>query len=356
MKKSELRQLIRESIIRIIAKRKKPLNEAFTSKKLGMMWKKMGDASSFFGGTANTMDIAWDQVPDKAVKKGKKGNPSNDVMNFFFVNKKKSNPYEGSYWYGDITPGLIGATIGKQKLMTGHGHYKSAKGPTQDYASGKQVTSIVKQKVASTRKYGDVGQNVENVHNYKRFDEVADEVWTVNLIGLPTNTEIKARRKDQKDGTLALKDLTSIARSNQSKYQQAITKMVGEGGKRLLVKMMDEAQDLVNKAGVATNSMYKKGFYQDSWKGGLENVTRNHSRMLEKFQYYVQSEATYIKQQKKEAAKSKSKLTKDDQYYASRYEKSSMDRYAKEMRDYFRTLEKAVDYVLNGEQIPLVRN
>jgi hypothetical protein len=75
MKKSELRKLIRESI-KIVLKeynKKSRLTEAFVSKKLGMMWKKMGNEKSFFGGSANTMDIAWDQVPDSAFKKGKKG-------------------------------------------------------------------------------------------------------------------------------------------------------------------------------------------------------------------------------------------------------------------------------------------
>ena len=192
MKKSELRKIIRESIKRILAERKKPLNEAFVSKKLGMMWKKMGNEKSFFGGSANTMDIAWDQVPDSAVKKGKKGNPSNDYMNFFFVNKTKENPY-GGRWYGSIHAGLLGATIGKQKLMTAHSHYKTGTGKQSD-SKGGRVSAIAKQKGASKRKFSDVGMNVDQLHNYKRFDEVADEVWTVKLEGLPTNTLVKQRR------------------------------------------------------------------------------------------------------------------------------------------------------------------
>ena len=183
MKKSDFRSLIREAIKKTIIESysKKMLTEKFAAKSAAKLANKLsGSDKQFFQGMANTYDIDWANAPETAF--GTKANPAKNMINFFFVKSRQKNPYSGyNDWDVTIYPGLIGVTRGKEKLHVSQGKYEL------DQFTGKRKKSsgVSGEKTAKGGYRGRsdrdaMGQALKNLHNYKRFNEVAEEVITID--------------------------------------------------------------------------------------------------------------------------------------------------------------------------------
>ena len=208
MKKSQFRKLIRETIAEVIAQRSGLITEKFESKTAAMMFKKLERSDqNFFQGMANSYDIDWRNAPESAWGKG--ANPK--LVNFFFVNKQKKNPFVG---YNDfqttVYPGLIGVTRGKEKLHIVRSRYdvlprvageKTAKGGFRGRTDRDAM-----------------GSGIQNLNNYKRFAEVADEVITLDLNQLPSAKQLKLDRAEAKKGATALIDAKNVLEQNEDNY------------------------------------------------------------------------------------------------------------------------------------------
>ena len=128
MKKSDIRQIIKEEVINLI--REQYLTEAFADPELAKLSKMRGldkgRWNNFFKNFANTHDIAWDKLPagtlnkstnfnDPLVKKG---------LAFWMIDNEKPNPYGGASWMNSyqLYPGVLAATLnGKIQYMTNAG-------------------------------------------------------------------------------------------------------------------------------------------------------------------------------------------------------------------------------------------
>ena len=82
-------------------------------------------------------------------------------MNIFFVDKMKKNPFETG-WEGSLYPGIIGITIGKKSMYW----------PKERYSSSKSSSNMI-------------GNQGKKLDNYKRYNEVADTIYSIDLSKTP---------------------------------------------------------------------------------------------------------------------------------------------------------------------------
>ena len=225
MMKTEIKAMIKEELRKVLAE--KLLAEKFESKKLAKLAAKldMGRNKNFFSAIARTYDLALDLVPDAAV--GSRPDGNKQVINLFFVNKSKVNPFKGASWDGTIYPGLIGATIGKK-----HAYIARSRWNREDGA-----------RIGTTTKGSDrMGSQTAGVHNFKRYSEVADEVVTIDLRKANTGatSEKKADRKAAKQGATALMNAKEIAGKNRDRYEQMLRDRLAQSSPGdQIIKMVD---------------------------------------------------------------------------------------------------------------------
>jgi len=323
MKKSQFRKLIRETIAEVIAQKSGLITEKFESKTAAMMFKKLERSDqNFFQGMANSYDIDWRNAPESAWGKG--ANPK--LVNFFFVNKQKKNPFVG---YNDfqttVYPGLIGVTRGKEKLHIVRSRYdvlprvageKTAKGGFRGRTDRDAM-----------------GSGIKNLNNYKRFAEVADEVITLDLNQLPSAKQLKLDRAEAKKGATALIDAKNVLEQNRRRYTKLLQAKVLAQGPNALKEMLDEATAIVQKTVSFNTDMLKKGLVNRGWDN-FSSVSNIYNSMVSAYENYVREAASYNKS-------SKALGDMDD------WQKSYVAKAAGEVKGYLTNLKKTADKVMD---------
>lgn len=334
MKKSQFRKLIREAIAEVIAERSQILTEKFESKTAAMMFKKLDrNDQRFFQGMANSYDIDWRNAPESAWGKG--ANPK--LVNFFFVNKKKENPFAGyNGWETTIYPGLIGVTRGKEKLHIVTDRWNVER---KDKVAGEKS---VKGGFRGRSDREAMGKGIQNLNNYKRFKEVADEVITLDLNQLPSAKQLKLDRAEAKKGATALLDSKKVLEQNQRRYQKLLQAKVLAKGPDALKKMLDEATALVDKVFKFNTEMLKKGMVSSGWDS-YQTVSGKYGNMVSAYESYVREAASYNKS-------SKALGDMDD------WQKSYVAKAAGEVKGYLNDLKKASEKVMDKKNFRKIYN
>ena len=323
MKKSQFRKLIRETIAEVIAQKSGLITEKFESKTAAMMFKKLERSDqNFFQGMANSYDIDWRNAPESAWGKG--ANPK--LVNFFFVNKQKKNPFVGyNDYHTTIYPGLIGVTRGKEKLHIVRSRYdvlprvageKTAKGGFRGRTDRDAM-----------------GSGIQNLNNYKRFAEVADEVITLDLNQLPSAKQLKLDRAEAKKGATALIDAKNVLEQNRRRYTKLLQAKVLAKGPNALKEMLDEATAIVQKTVSFNTDMLKKGLVNRGWDN-FSSVSNIYNSMVSAYENYVREAASYNKS-------SKALGDMDD------WQKSYVAKAAGEVKGYLTNLKKTADKVMD---------
>jgi len=338
MKEAKLRKLIREEIIKSL------LTEKFQSKKLGMLYSKLDSAGKkFFDAAANSMGFDWAHTPDDAITKG--ANSSNDSLNFFIVTSAKENPYDD--WYGSIYPGIIGITKGKKSFYWGKGSFQAdnpaqaarARSGTSRKSGTKGGSGKFRQGVKTDKSsFGGnemVGNVSKKLDNFKRYNQVADEVWSIDTTKIPNIKEMQAARKAARVGALALQNAKKMAEENRHRYRTALAMKSIATGHKGIESAMEEATKLVQKAVELNTKMLTQGQYQDSWSGGYKSVTEKYGRMVDSYVRY-----------KQELAKAGS-----DDKYDKQYATKQSEYYMKEIQGYFKELKKGLTTVVNKKDV-----
>jgi|TARA_R100000081_G_C4810411_1_gene170706 hypothetical protein len=332
MKKADFRKLVKETILNVLKEKKQTLNEKFESKTAAMMFKKLsGSDKKFFQGMANSYDIDWANAPESAWGKG--ANPK--LVNFFFVNKQKVNPFAGyNDWQTTVRPGLIGVTRGKEKLHIVTDRYSA----TPKAAGEKSVKGGFRGR--SDRDA--MGLGIQNLNNYKRFAEVADEVITLDLNQLPSATQIKKDRAEAKRGATALLDSKKVLEQNRKRYTKLLQAKVLAKGPDALKKMLDEGTSLVDKVFKFNTAMLKKGMVSSGWDS-YQTVSNKYGNMVSAYENYVREAANY-----KKAAK---KLVDLDDW-----QKNYVAAKAGEVQGYLTELKKAAEKVMDKNSFRKIYN
>ena len=325
MKKSQFRQLIRETIADVIAKRSGLITEKFESKTATMMFKKLNRSDrKFFQGMANSYDIDWRNAPESAWGKG--ANPK--LVNFFFVNKQKKNPFAGySDWQTIVNPGLIGVTRGKEKLHIVADRYRATR---KDKVAGEKS---VKGGFRGRTDRDAMGAGIQNLNNYKRFVEVADEVITLDLNQLPSAKQLKLDRAEAQKGATALIDAKNVLEQNRRRYTKLLQAKVLAKGPNALKEMLDEATAIVQKTVSFNTDMLKKGMVNRGWDN-FSSVSNTYNSMVSAYETYVREAASYNKS-------SQALGDMDD------WQKSYVAKAAGEVKGYLTNLKKTADKVMD---------
>lgn len=329
MKKTQFRKLVRETIAKILAEKAGIITEKFESKTAAMMFKKLsGNDRQFFQGMANSYDIDWANAPESAWGKG--ANPK--LVNFFFVNKQKENPFAGyNDWQTTVRPGLIGVTRGKEKLHIVSDRYSATK---KDRVAGEKTAK------GGFRGRSDrdaMGQGIQNLNNYKRFVEVADEVITLDLNQLPSAKQLKQDRAEAKKGATALMQNKDVVDQNVKRYRKLLQAKIMEKGPNELKKMLDDGTSIVEKTFKYTTDMLKKGQYSSGWDS-YQTIANAYGSMVRAYENYVRDYAEFKREQGADLGKKLDSWRKD--YVASR---------AGEVKGYYNELVKKSKTVMDAK-------
>ena len=290
---NKIRSLIKEEIQKIL------LQEKFQSRTLSYVFSKFGGGDKkFFAQTAKNSGFDWANMPDDAIRQG--ANPSNNFMNIFLVDSRKENPFQTG-WEGSIYPGIIGITIGKKSMYWATSRWRGQ-------GSGNMV-----------------GNQGKKLDNYKRYNEVADTIYSIDLSKIPSNKDIQAARAEAKRGATALLKAKTIKDQNLARYKKALQDAVAAKGPNELKKMLDDATKIVQKVFEFSTDMIKKDMSITMWDN-YNSVTSRYGDMVRAFENFAKETRNY--------EKSKKGGTEDgDNWY-----KDYVNRYAGEVKEYYKQL------------------
>ena len=335
MKKSVLRSLVKEQLVKALTERlnnKDVLTEKFESKKLQRLAKEKDFRTNFFTAAANTYDIRWDQVPDSAVTMNKPSGNS-DVINFFFVDNRKENPFKGSSWDGTIYPGLIGATKGKKHIYNHRARWHDK--------TGDRVATATK---GSQR----MGAQTAGLHNYKRYAEVADTVYSINISTLTGKTSaLKASRAEAKKGATALLKAKQMADANHQRYEKLLSDRLAKSSPGdQLIKIVDAVTKMYKNSVDKQLAMLKKKKVSAGWSDSATLVSRAYRDIMQDFEYYLRDENSAIRGAKKDKEHAdKLKAGDKEAWSEEKYYKKSMIKYARKIQKEYKALKQALTKV-----------
>jgi len=277
MKKSDIRQIIKEEVIFLI--KEQYITEAFADPLLRTLanTKGIGNGkwSNFFQKFANTHDIAWDKLPkgtltkstnmnDPRVKKG---------LVFWMIDQEKRNPYANqSSWYHTRTiyPGVLAVTL-NDKIQ---------------YMGGDKVG------MKSRRMDSPVGQGTRGMLQVKKLQDTADSLLTMDFENFRGGTSaLKAKRADLKLGKDTFKDAKAWKRANLDRYKSILDARVGT--RDVVDAMVGKIVKIANQAVADGMSMVKTNNYDELLTsiGGNEvamnNVTSSMTRALRQYAEYI---------------------------------------------------------------------
>jgi len=325
MMKTNIKKMIKEELLKVLSE--KLLVEKFASKKLANLAKEKDFKSNFFTAAANTYDIAWDQVPDSAVTLNKPSGDSNTI-NFFFVGSSKTNPFNGSGWDGILYPGLIGATKGKKHIY--------AHKPRWNDKSADSVRSATK---GSQR----MGAKSSGVHNFKRYAEVADTVYSIDISKLTgSTTDKKASRAAAKKGATSLISAKAQALTNRSRYESLLKQRLANSspGDQVL-KIVDAMTQMYKQSVDKQLAMLKKKKVSTGWQTTSSLINSAQQDIMRAFERYLSAENAVIKGAAKDKEK-KLKAGDKESWSEEKYYQKELIQYAREIQKQFKTLKAAL--------------
>tara|TARA_Y100001938_G_C8005206_1_gene386933 strand:- start:28 stop:1005 length:978 start_codon:yes stop_codon:yes gene_type:complete len=318
MKRSEikLRSIIREHI------QKSLITEKFGSQEARDLNARIKRNESRWGMSmmaklSKQHGIAWDLVDGSAF--GKSPSSDSNVINFFFVDKYKENPFAGKSWDTTISAGLIGVTIGK--TLAGFDGSRFSKGRT-----------LGKVSKASAR----AGSQTAGLHNFKRYSEVADTVITVDISKVKGTVGDKVHNRAQaKKGATALMANKDVVNQNMKRYKKALQNKIMDKGPDELKRLLDEATALTEKVFRFTTDMLKQGMYSTGWDS-YQTISNNYGNMVRAYENYVRDAAQFEKEKK------------DDKNFDS-WRRDYVAGRAGEVKGYYTELVKKAKIVMNKD-------
>ena len=347
MKKSYFRKLVKETILAVLKEKSSRsagglLTEKFESKTASKLYGKLkGTDSKFFQAFANSYNVDWATAPEAAFGKG----PNPSLVNFFFVNKDKVNPFNsrGFSWDGTVRKGLIGVTRGKEKIHVNRGGYK---------ARGNDASATGEKSFNKRRDQGPMGSNTEGLHNYKRFAEIADEVITIDLTKVGTNTDKKADRAAAKAGATALIAAKTVSSQNRQRYEKALTdRLANSSPGDQIIKMVDAVTKMYKDSVDKQLTMLKKKKVSSGWNDSASKIDRAYREIIQEFEYYLRAENDAVRgaaADKKNKLKAGDKIAwSEEKYYQKETLKKarSIQTYFKELKANLKKIDSSKDYI-----------
>ena len=326
MNRKELRGLIKECFAELL--KEGLITEKFASKKVEYIFKKLPSSDKgVFQKMHNSHGIAWDQVDDSFVTKGadtKKG------LNFFFINGSKKNPYAKRDWDQNMRgPALLGVTMGKSVVYQGTDYLTTAKGSS----SWRNRTRVVG---------GEYGDFFKEMNNFKRMNQLADEIWNIDHKGAAkaySTADKTADRAKAKQGAVALMNAKNIAAKNRARYEKVLRDRLEKTGPAdQAIKMVESITKEYEKSIQKRLAMLKKGKVADTWSSSfMGTVTGAYDRIIREFEYLMREEKSMMQGKKRDIEKG---IEKND-FSEERYYRDRMVEHARNIQKYYKDFKAA---------------
>ena len=211
MKKSDIRKIIKEEVIKLI--KEQYLTEAFADPLLAKM-NKLGGLDrrwrgTFWDAAAKTYDLAWDKLPKGTLQKMTPLNPlalKDGMMTFWVVKTQKPNIFRTGYASSTVYPGVLAVTLGGKIQYFNRGEGIGAKGRDKE----------------------PVGKAERGQLMVKKLKQLADEVYTFNLGNFRGGTTaLKAKRAELKLGKDTFQNAKAWKQANLARYKDILDARVG---------------------------------------------------------------------------------------------------------------------------------
>ena len=332
--KKIIRKIIKEELKSIIRESKLILNEKFASRKIQSLFGKVGKYGkdkSFLDGMARQYGIQWDQLTDDMVK-GPDTRIDNKGIDIVIATKDVQLPATSTYdWRTNLGSGqLLAVTVKGKRVWVGNGVKTGA-------GSGRSFIGLDK-------------RGFNSIKDIMKIDGA--QVYHLDPDEAARGAKQKIEdRKAAKEGASALMDARKMKQDNMLRYRKALQIKAGEAGKGAIVKMLEEATKLYEKALQEKLTKMKAGFIpRDSYYADtLKTISSRYQYMVRAFEEYMRAGANI------EAVKAKYKDQPDkadSAAYSTKYEEERMSSQAKEVKDEFNKmkmelskLQKATEYI-----------
>jgi hypothetical protein len=278
MKKSDIKQIIREEVIQLI--REQYLTEAFGDPKLAMI-NRLGGLDrrwrgTFWDAAAKTYDLAWDKLPKGTLQKKSPTSPEilkDGMMTFWIVKTEKPNIFRTGYASYNVQPGVLAVTLGGKIQYFNRGEGIGPKGSRDQEPVGK----------------AERGQLM-----VKKLKQLADEVYTFSLGDFRGGTTaLKAKRAELKLGKDTFQNAKAWKQANLARYKDILDARVGSRDQvdAMVAKIVKMANEAV-KTGMEITKMGPYDRLMTTVSGKevpLENVTNAMGRALGHYAQYIRS-------------------------------------------------------------------
>ena len=312
MKKSELKQIIKEEYEKLISEGL--LTEKFQSPALAALAKQLSsgtwsDGKKFFTTLAKRKGFDWANTPPEAITQGNVGSSDSNVLNVYIVttDSKRNNTSKGEGWR--LSKGLLGMTMGN-KIVSMNGNLVSYKGDR-------------------------AGANYQNkgIHNFKQLNAHSDKVVMIDTTKVPTSNDIKRAREEAKRGATALMKARDVLDANKRRYQSALTMKAGAEGWKGARKYVTDATAILTKAIASHTKMLSSGMIMTGWDTEYGLAARMYENIMKEFQSFQEQNKSYLDNLEKEKADGKDN-------YSSKYSKDRMDQTLRNMKEYSQDFTK----------------
>jgi len=287
MKKSDIRQIIREEVINLI-RDQYTLTEAFADPNIRKISKMGGIKNSrwnnFFKKFANSHDIAWDKIPKGSVNKTTNMNDPmiKKGLAFWVIKGRKDNPFHsgGRSWSYDRQIGregidsVVAVTLNNKIQYFGNSGVGS-KGIGRSSSAGDAV-----------------GLGVRGTLMVKKLHELADEIYVMDFENFRGGTkELKAKRAELKLGKDTFKDARAWKDANMKRYKDIMNARVGSRDQ--VDAMVAKIVKIANEAVKEGMELVRTGKYDDlmtTVNGNdipMNSVTSAMTRALRSYAEYI---------------------------------------------------------------------
>ena len=220
MKKSDIRQIIKEEVINLI--KEQYITEAFGDPLIAKV-NKLGRLDrdnwmNFWTATANTYDIAWDKLPKGTLQKIQptdKQALDKGKLSFWVITTNKPNPFQTGWESSQLYPGVHAVTLGGKVQYYGKRSDKS-----------KQRIGA---KDSGDTAYDAAGKGFRGTLQVKKIKEITDEVYVMDLDSFRGGTTaMKAKRAELKSGKDTFTDNKAWKRANLDRYKTILADKIAD--------------------------------------------------------------------------------------------------------------------------------
>ena len=304
-----------------ISEAKTRLDEKFGSRKLtslfaGLSKNRWSNGREFLNSMSSKFGIQWDKITDAQVK-GPDKKLDRKGIDLIVATKDVEIPASSTYDYRTrITKGqLLSVTIKGKRVWLGRGGVSTGGGRDRNFVG------------LDKRGYS-------NVRDVLNIDGAV--VYHVDpSLQSRGATDVRADRAAAKAGATAMMDAKKVKQDNLQRYRKALQIKAGKAGKGPIIKILETATKMYEKALQEKLTKMKQGFIpRDSWYADtVKTIGHRYGYMIRAFEEYMRAGANI------EAVKVKYKDDPDSAKYSITYEENTMASKAKEVKDEFNKLK-----------------